>query len=338
MNGKPNKHSFTLVTGAAGFIASHLIESLLRQGTPVLGIDNFDPFYPRSIKERNLDALRTVSAETGVPFHFIEQDISALNAGEIETHNIDQVIHLAANAGVRTSLTMAAQYCRTNVLGTLNLLEFCRSHGIGRMLFGSSSSVYGNDTPVPFREEARSDRPLSPYAASKRAAELYCYTYSSLYATTVISLRFFTVYGPRQRPDLAIHTLCKQIAERRPITLFGDGSSSRDYTYVTDTVAGILGALRRAEEIPRGSYEVYNLGNRRPVKLLELVRLLEKNLGASAEIVWKARRPDEPDETCAEISQAQAMLGYAPRIGIEEGIRRFVAWFHEANPRTRKAA
>ncbi len=307
-----------LVTGGAGFVGSHLLEALLGRGYEVAALDNFDDFYPRAVKLAN---LQDVSRRGKFGFH--EADLR--DAAKIrEVLNLERpavVIHLAARAGVRPSIEQPELYESVNVGGTVNLLSAARDWGVSNFIFISSSSVYGATARVPFVEDQTDLRPLSPYAATKLAGELICYTYSHLYAMPVICLRLFTVYGPRQRPDLAIHKFAALIEAGKPIPLFGDGSSSRDYTFVDDIVAGILAAIER-----EAKFEVFNLGNCRPVKLVELVRELERALGRKAEVAWLPPQPGDVPITWADIGKAQRLLGYEPRVSLGEGMNRFVSW------------
>lgn len=328
-----------LVTGAAGFIAYHLIEELLRVGYSVVGIDNFDLFYDRAIKDRNLADLNSYSKEAKGTFQFIETDLTELSTEFLKEVKFDAVIHLAAKAGVQPSLKIPEDYFRVNTSGTLRLLEFCRARGIKNILFGSSSSVYGNDTPGPFSEKASADRPISPYAASKRSAELYCHTYASLYGLKIAVLRFFTVYGPRQRPDLAIHKFTKLISSGQPVVLYGDGSTERDYTYVTDIVSGIVGALNWVESSPDASvgvFEIFNLGGSETTSLKKLVELIEQSMNTTARIQWSEMQPGDVNRTFADLTKSKQYLGYSPQTPIQKGIPRFVEWFlrnHHSVPR-----
>lgn len=321
-----------MVTGAAGFIAYHAIESLLKSGKAVVGVDNFDPFYDRLTKEANLRDLRAIARETGTPFEFSVADICSLEPAFRADLEISDILHLAAKAGVRPSLLDPEAYLRANVQGTLRLLEFARKRGIRHFAFGSSSSVYGDSTPVPFSEAAPVDQPVSPYAATKRACELFCRNYSHLYGVSVASLRFFTVYGPRQRPDLAIHKFTRQIAGGERVTLYGDGGTERDYTYVSDIIGGVSGALRWLEGTPPGAFEIFNLGGSRTTSLKRLVELIEMELGIQARIEWAPMQPGDVFRTYASVERAQRYLGYAPQVPIEEGIARFVEWYRRANP------
>jgi UDP-glucuronate 4-epimerase len=326
-----------LVTGGAGFIAFHLTERLLRAGTPVVALDNFDPFYPRSVKERNLSDLRRMADETGTPFIFREMDLEQLSQDSFSELAIDEVIHLAAKAGVRPSLEDPVSYGLANVQGTLRVLEFCRARGIRKLVFGSSSSVYGNDTPVPFREDALATRPVSPYAASKRACELFCESHASLFGIVVASLRFFTVYGPRQRPDLAIHKFMRLLSEGKPLPVFGDGSTSRDYTFVSDIVDGIMGARGWAQGQAlagtQGRMEIFNLGGSSPIALKDLIGLIERASGRRALLDRKPPQSGDVERTYADVSKSRQLLGYEPRVPLETGLRLFAEWFFDSHAR-----
>lgn len=310
-----------LVTGAAGFIGSTLSEQLLARGDDVVGFDNFQPFYDPRIKRHNLRGLLE-----NPRFAFVEGDLR--RAADLDRvfaeQRFDGVIHLAAMAGVRPSIQDPLLYTEVNLTGTTLLLEAMRKAGVRRLMFGSSSSVYGGSIEVPFRETQVADRPVSPYAATKRAGEVLCHAHHHLYGMDVACLRFFTVYGPRQRPEMAIHQFTRLIHRRQPIPFFGDGSSRRDYTYVTDIVDGVMRALDRAK-----GFEIYNLGGSHTVSLKELVELLEERIGISAVL---KRLPDQPGDvpvTSADVGKAEADLGYRPQVRIEDGLTRFVAWYRE---------
>ena len=312
-----------LVTGGAGFIGSHLVGRLLARGDSVVVLDNFDTFYDPAIKRRN---IARVMAAAGGRCALVEGDLrdeAALDA-IFRAHQIDQVVHLAARAGVRPSIEQPELYLDVNVRGTSNVLEACRRHGVNRVVFGSSSSVYGNTKEVPFREDARVDRPVSPYAATKAASELTCHSYHHIYGMEIVCLRFFTVYGPRQRPEMAIHKFGRLIMQGSPIQRFGDGGTERDYTYVDDILDGIVKAMDKA----RG-FGIYNLGESRSIPLSRLIELLETEIGKKARIEGLPEQPGDVMMTCADISRARADLGYDPQVPIEEGIRRFVAWLRE---------
>jgi UDP-glucuronate 4-epimerase len=313
-----------LVTGAAGFIGSHLVEALARRGDEVIGVDNFDPFYARAMKERNL-------AEAGAlpGFSFREQDVLDADALEALLTPDTVVVHLAAKAGVRPSLADPVGYARANVTGTAAVAEAARRAGVSRVVFGSSSSVYGDSTPVPFREDAIAIEPVSPYAATKRAAELFLHSVAPIYGLRVASLRFFTVYGPRQRPDLAIHAFARRMVEGRTVTLFGDGSQSRDYTYCADIVAGAVAAVDWTAEARIG-VDTFNLGGNRAVPTGVMVEEIARALGITPRVEWAPMQPGDVQRTAADLTKSQAVLGYLPRTPFPEGIRRFVTWFREA--------
>src|SRR5437867_3481469 len=311
--------SVILATGGAGFIGSHLAEALFKEGREVVVLDNFDDFYLPEVKRRNLEHL------AGRPgFTLVEGDIrdEALVEKVFTTYPISVVVHLAARAGVRPSIQQPVLYCDVNVRGTTNLLEACRRHGIAKFIFGSSSSVYGNNVKLPFSETDDVDRPISPYAATKRAGELLCATYHELYRLNVFALRFFTVYGPRQRPEMAIHKFTRLVDQGRPVPRFGDGSTRRDYTYISDIVDGVLRAIERVQ-----GYEIFNLGGSQTTRLSELIGLVEEGLGRKAVIEASPGQPGDVVATEADVSKARRLLGFEPKVHIEEGIARFVEWF-----------
>ena len=315
-----------LVTGGAGFIGSHLVESLLADGHTVTVLDNFDPFYPPELKRRTVERLAAMAPPGALAVR--EGDIRnpsdvrrAMEAAEPEA-----IAHLAALAGVRPSRERPAEYADVNVVGTTALLEAARRSGVRRFLFASSSSVYGETAVAPFREDDRCDAPISPYAATKRAGELLCSTYVHLYGMRIICPRFFTVYGPRQRPDLAIHKFCRAIAAGKPIPLFGDGSTQRDYTYASDIIQGVRSALDWTDA-PGPAFEVVNLGGARTTSLIDLVRHLERLLARPALLDWQEPQPGDVPLTYADTRHARELLGYEPRVPIEEGLARFVEWF-----------
>jgi UDP-glucuronate 4-epimerase len=310
-----------LITGGAGFIGSHLVDRLLDTAIErVAVVDDFNDFYEPEIKRANvrqhLEDPRYELAEVDI------RDPKALDQVVADT-DFDCIVHLAARAGVRPSLSQPQLYNETNVNGTLNLLEFARQHNVTQFVFGSSSSVYGINAKVPFTEDDPIRQPISPYAATKGAGELLCHTYSHLYGIRCICLRFFTVYGPRQRPDLAIHKFARLISEGKPIPVFGDGTTRRDYTYVDDIIDGVMGAIN----YDQSDYEAINLGESRTVELRELITLLEKELHASAIIDRQPPQPGDVPQTFADITKARKLLGYNPHTQIEDGLRKFVAWF-----------
>jgi len=307
-----------LVTGAAGFIGSHLVDSLLAEGWEVTAVDNFDPFYAPAIKERNINAHRThpryrlVRADLRAP-----EDLDRALVGAF-----DVIVHLAARAGVRPSIEDPVTYQAVNVAGTQHLLELARRRGVPQFVFASSSSVYGVNPRVPWSEEDHVLQPISPYASTKVSGELLGHVYSHLYGMRFIALRFFTVYGPRQRPDLAIHKFARQIIAGAPIQMFGDGSTRRDYTYVGDIVQGI----RAAMAFDRSPFEVFNLGNNQTVSLAEMIAGLETALGGRAVIHRCPEQPGDVPQTWANIEKAGRMLGYNPRVSYADGVAHFAEW------------
>ena len=315
-----------LVTGGAGFIGSHVCDRLAERGDEVVVVDSFDPFYAEGIKRRNLEPLL---AKGNV--RLIEADITDASALEsaLTDETIDAIIHLAARAGVRPSLERPLEYARTNVEGTLVLLELARKKQIRPFVFGSSSSVYGDSTPVPFDESAPAADPISPYAATKRAAELLCRSHAHLYGLSVVCLRLFTVYGPRQRPDLAIHKFAQLMSQGKAIPFFGDGGTERDYTFVGDIVQGIESALDWAVAADAGQFEIVNLGEHETTSLSKLVDMIASELGVEPVIDRKPAQPGDVQRTFASIEKARSLLGYNPRTSMEEGIRQFVRWFRE---------
>jgi UDP-glucuronate 4-epimerase len=314
-----------LLTGAAGFIGSHTCQALIERGHEVIGMDNFDAFYARSIKEANLATLRSSPA-----FRFVEGDVTR---DELPLQGVQTVVHFAARPGVRPSLVDPAGYIEANVNGTVRVLEACRRQGIQRVVFASSSSVYGDTTEPPFRETEAATEPISPYAASKRAAELVAYAFVHLYQLRVICLRFFTVYGPRQRPDLAIHRFTDLIARGMPVPFHGDGSSERDYTYITDALDGILASLDWTGRETNGAWEAVNIGGGSRVRLDRLIELISTALGRPANLNRLPNQPGDVRLTAAGLEHAERLLGYRPRVGIEEGIGHFVRWYEETHGR-----
>jgi len=311
-----------LITGGAGFIGSHLVDHLMAEGGwRVTVVDDFDDFYDPAIKRENIRAWLA-----NPNFKLVEADIRNQSAlAEAFETSFDCIVHLAARAGVRPSLKEPRLYVETNINGTLNLLELARAHGVKQFVFGSSSSVYGLNAKVPFSEDDPIINPISPYAATKAGGELLCHSYAHLYDMRIVCLRFFTVYGARQRPDLAIHKFARLITAGRPIPVFGDGTTRRDYTYIDDIVAGV----RAAMNYDQSNYEVINLGESRTVELRELISLLEKNLDRHAEIDRQPLQPGDVTQTFADIARARRLLGYNPETQIEQGIEKFVAWFRE---------
>jgi UDP-glucuronate 4-epimerase len=315
-----------LITGGAGFIGSHLVDRLLGEGGwRITVVDDFNDFYDPAIKRENVRARLS-----NPDFKLVEADIrnqEALSRAFSET-NFDCIVHLAARAGVRPSLKEPRLYVETNINGTLNLLELARVQRVNQFVFGSSSSVYGMNAKVPFSEDDPIFNPISPYAATKAAGELLCHSYAHLYDMRIVCLRFFTVYGARQRPDLAIHKFAKLISAGQPIPVFGDGTTRRDYTYIDDIIAGVRAAI----DYDKSHYEVINLGESRTVELLELILLLEKALDRHAEIDRQPLQPGDVPQTFADIAKARRLLGYDPQTQIEAGIEKFVEWFSESTP------
>jgi UDP-glucuronate 4-epimerase len=316
-----------LLTGAAGFIGSHTAEALVARGDEVVGVDNFNDFYDPAIKRRN---AAHVAARGGARFTMAEGDLT--DVGFLDSvfarEKFDAVVHLAAWAGVRPSIQRPEIYMDVNVRGTVNLLERMRQANIARLVFASSSSVYGGRETVPFRETDPVDRPISPYAASKKSCEVLSYTWHHLYGIHVAALRYFTVYGPRQRPEMAIHKFATLLSRGAPVPMFGDGSSARDYTYVDDAVQGTVAALDHCE-----GYEIYNLGEERTTTLRELIDLLASALGVVPNFRAEPNQPGDVPITYADVSKARDRLGYRPSTVVRDGIGKFVEWFRREGVR-----
>jgi UDP-glucuronate 4-epimerase len=315
-----------LLTGGAGFIGSHVAEALLRRGLQLSVIDCFDDFYSPAAKRANLEEVRKVGN-----FSFRELDLCDFDALHQALSDLrpDAIIHLAARAGVRPSIENPQLYERVNVGGTVNLLESARQLGVNRFIFGSSSSVYGITNRVPFAEDDPCLRPISPYAATKLAGEFFCRTYAHLYKLATVCLRFFTVYGPRQRPDLAIRKFTALMESGQSIPVFGDGSMGRDYTFVDDIVAGVLAALDYQFPTDVTPFEIFNLGNSHPVSLNELIETLERITGLVAIRDQRALQPGDVPITWASTDKAARMLGFRPSTSLGDGLKRFVSWFRE---------
>jgi UDP-glucuronate 4-epimerase len=313
-----------LVTGGAGFIGSHVCERLLRDGHAVWAFDDLNASYDPQLKRRNLREIQSLAK----PFEFIHGDFADRTALDeiFSSVKFDQVIHLAARAGVRPSLAEPALYQRVNVEGTVNVLEAARNNGVKKITIASSSSVYGVNAKVPFSESDPIFSAISPYAASKLACEALGHVWHHIYGMDVAMLRFFTVYGPRQRPDLAIYKFAQLITAGKPIPVFGDGSTARDYTYVTDTLEGIIACTKR-----EFGFEIYNLGESETVKLSQLIELLETALGKKAIIDRQPMQPGDVPITFADITKARAMLDYSPQVKIEQGIKLFAEWFQKSH-------
>ena len=308
-----------LVTGGAGFIGSHLCERLVKEGSEIICVDNFNDFYDPLIKRRNVEGLQKKAN-----FKLYELDILDFPKLQavFEQNDIDVIIHLAARAGVRPSIKEPLLYQEVNVRGTLNLLELARRFNVPKFVFASSSSVYGNNKKVPFSEQDNVDNPVSPYAATKKAGELLAYTYHHLYDISISCIRFFTVYGPRQRPDMAIHKFTKLIDQGKKVPIFGDGNSQRDYTYISDIIDGLCSAIEYCQ-----GYEIYNLGDSRTVELKEVIQHIENLLDKKARLDFKPFQAGDVWITYADISKAKAQLKYQPKIMFEKGMQNFIDWY-----------
>lgn len=309
-----------LVTGFAGFIGSHLTEKLLGDGHTVVGIDDFNDFYDIKIKERNISGFKN-----NKNFYLNKADIrNKETINEIfASHKPETVIHLAARAGVRPSVKDPILYEEVNVLGTLNLLEAAKNTSCKKFIFGSSSSIYGECKNIPFKESELDLKPISPYGVTKLTGERHCFTYHHLYKLPIICLRFFTVYGPRQRPDLAIYKFTKLIEENKQIPVFGDGQYKRDFTYITEIIDGIIGSIK----YNKTSFEIFNLGESHTTSVIDLVKLIEDALGKKATIDWQPAQPGDVPLTYADVSKAERLLDYKPKTKPEEGIKKFVEWY-----------
>ncbi len=308
-----------LLTGGAGFIGSHLSEYLLGNNCNVDVVDNFNDYYDPNIKRNNVKSVLGNSA-----YNLYEGDILDYDFLEniIKNRNYDIIVHLAARAGVRPSIQQPLLYEQVNVQGTIHLLELIKKYGIKKFVFASSSSVYGANKKVPFSESDSVDNPISPYAATKKSGELICHTYHKLYGISINCLRFFTVYGPRQRPDMAIHKFAKLIDANKPIPVFGDGKSRRDFTYIDDIIQGIAGSMENCN-----GYEIYNLGESATIELIQLIHLIEDSLGKKAIFDYQPDQPGDVPITFADITKAKAELNYCPQTPVKDGIKRFVEWF-----------
>jgi len=309
-----------LITGAAGFIGSHLSERLLDDGLMVVGLDNFDDFYNPQIKRQNIKGcLKNKN------FQLVEADICDSAAMDKTIGGgVEIIVHLAARAGVRPSIEKPLLYADVNINGTMVLLEAAKKHKVNKFIFGSSSSVYGNNKKVPFSEDDNVDFPISPYAATKKASELICHTYHHLYGISITPLRFFTVYGPRQRPDLAIHKFAKLIEQGKPIPVYGDGSMMRDFTYIDDIIDGTVAAMNKC-----AGFSIYNLGESRPISVNDLIAELEKALGKKAVKKYLPPQPGDVERTFADVTKAVNELGYKPNTTIQAGLAKFVQWLRQ---------
>ncbi len=313
------QESTVLITGAAGFIGSHLCERLLDEGLSVVGVDNFDDFYDPQIKRDNIsNCLKNKN------FQLIEADIRDKSAMDKAAGGVEIIVHLAAKAGVRPSIAEPLLYSDVNINGTMVLLEAANKHKVGKFIFASSSSVYGNNEKVPFSEDDNVDFPISPYAATKKACELICHTYHHLYGIDLTCLRFFTVYGPRQRPDLAIHKFSKLIEQDKPIPVYGDGSMMRDFTYIDDIIDGTIAAMNKCK-----GFNIYNLGESEPVTVNDLISEIEKALGKTAIKEYLPLQPGDVNRTYADITKAARELGYNPSTPIRDGLAKFADWLRQ---------
>ncbi len=311
-----------LVTGGAGFIGSSFIENLLKNNYKgkITCVDNFNDYYDPAIKRENIKGFE------GHP-HFLLRQADITHFGALEKifseNRIDKIVHLAARAGVRPSIEQPLLYEKVNVAGTMNLLKLAQEKGIDKFIFASSSSVYGNNSKIPFSENDNVDFPISPYAATKKSGELACYTYYHLYNINCYCLRFFTVYGPRQRPEMAIHKFVKRIGEGKEIEMYGDGQTSRDYTYIGDIIQALSDCLVKVK-----GYQIINLGNSSPIKLCDLIAIIEEKMSKRAKIKRMGMQPGDVTTTFADISKAKSLLGYNPSTPIEEGIEKFINWYY----------
>jgi len=320
-----------LVTGGAGFIGSHLVERLLGDGHPVVAIDNFDSFYDPSIKRRNI-----ATALEHPKFRLVEGDIRDSEALDrlFGEHGLETVVHLAARAGVRPSIDDPIEYTSVNLDGTTRLLEACRAHRVGRFVFGSSSSVYGNNKKVPFAESDPVDEPISPYAATKKAGEVLCHAHHHLFGMKIACLRFFTVYGPRQRPEMAIHRFAAMMTQGETIQQFGDGSTARDYTYVSDIIDGLVRAMERTE-----GFHIWNLGGSRTIQLGTLIQTIGRVFEVEPKIRELPTQPGDVQQTWADTSRGKRELDWEAQVRIEDGLQKFREWFDAQESRaTRKKA
>ena len=318
-----------LVTGGAGFIGSHLSERLLKEGNKVLVIDNFNNYYDPAIKRNNIEEVKKTCVENNISldnYKVFEGDIRDNEfLKEVFSNKIDSIIHLAAMAGVRPSIEAPSLYYDVNITGTVNLLEICRENNIKQFVFASSSSVYGNNEKVPFAESDMVDNPISPYAATKKSGELLCHTYHHLFDMNIACLRFFTVYGPRQRPDLAINKFTTLILEHKEIPFYGDGTTSRDYTFVDDIVSGIVSSINYVNTNDN-VFEIFNLGGDKTVSLIEMVETIEDILGKKAKLNKLPMQPGDVNRTCADIAHSRETIGYNPKTTFKEGMKKFIEW------------
>jgi UDP-glucuronate 4-epimerase len=307
-----------LVTGSAGFIGSHLSETLVKRGDDVVGVDSFDPYYDRAVKEKNISGLKSYNN-----FNFVEMDLRDKGASKaLLEQGYDVVVHLAGRGGVRRSIIEPEAYVDLNYVATLRLLESMRETKVKKIVFASTSSIYGDRSKVPFREDEKADWPISPYSATKKACEAMLYTYHHLYDFDVYALRFFTVYGPRQRPDMAIYKLVRSIVNEETFERYGDGKSERDYTFIDDIVGGVVKAAGRVK-----GYEIINIGGSRTVELQKLISLAEEIIGKKAVIIEKPIPEGDVFRTYADVSKAGELIDFSPKVNIEKGLQKFVEWY-----------
>lgn len=322
------KKKIVLITGGAGFIGSHLCERMLEEGYRVICLDNLDNYYDPKVKLNN---IREIKKDKN--FTFIKKDICDSKAvGKIfRSNRLDIVVHLAAKAGVRPSIQNPSDYVEVNIKGTLNLLEACRKYNVKKFVFASSSSVYGSTKRNLFSEDDSVNSPVSPYGATKKSGEVLCYTYHHLYGLNIVCLRFFTVYGPRQRPDLAIHKFIRLAFQKKVIPMFGDGSSKRDYTYIDDVLKGITNTIKFMNKSKKPIFEIINLGRGKPILLKELISLIEKETGLNIQVKRMAWQLGDMARTMADVRKAKKMLSYKPTTNFRLGLNKFVEWYKEKN-------
>lgn len=317
------------VTGGAGFIGSHLSERLLKEGNNIISIDNFNDYYDPKLKEKNYNIVKQVAKEYNRYYKLYKGDIRDKNLLEeiFNKNSIDGIVSLAANAGVRPSIEAPEYYVDVNLMGLTNLLEVSKNNGIKSFVFISSSSVYGNNKKVPFSEEDAVDNPISPYAATKKAGELLCYTYHALYKMNIACLRYFTVYGPRQRPDLAINKFTRLMLRDEAIPMYGDGTTARDYTYVSDIVDGTIKSLNYVMQKDKHIYDIFNLGGSNPITLKELIEVIGEATKKKPKVERLPMQPGDVNITYSDYSHAKEILSYEPKVKIKEGIANFVEWY-----------
>ena len=317
------------ITGGAGFIGSHLSERLLKEGNNIISIDNFNDYYDPILKEKNYEIVKRTAEENNCHYKLYRGDIRDKNILEeiFNNHSIDCIVSLAANAGVRPSIEAPEYYVDVNLMGLTNLLEISKNNGVKSFVFISSSSVYGNNKKVPFSEKDTVDNPISPYAATKKAGELLCYTYHALYKMNIACLRYFTVYGPRQRPDLAINKFTRLMLKGEEIPMYGDGTTARDYTYISDIVDGTVKALNYVMQKDKYIYDIFNLGGSNPITLKKLIDVIGEATGKRPKIKKLPMQPGDVNITYSDFSHAKEILNYEPKIKIEEGISNFVKWY-----------